>query len=74
MTDESSGRGSSGPDFGRTAGSGGGQIALDFEPPRRILTVLQLTKAVKGRLEREFDDVWVQGEIGNLKPHQSGHT
>lgn len=69
MTDDS--RGSGGPTDG---GGAQGQFSLDFAPPRRVLTVAQLTRAVKGKLEREFDDIWVQGEIGNLKPHQSGHT
>jgi len=63
-----------GADGGSPDGAGQGQFALDFAPPRRVLTVLQLTRAVKGRLEREFDDIWVQGELSNLKPHQSGHT
>jgi exodeoxyribonuclease VII large subunit len=71
MTDDSSRSG--GGDRGGSE-TGQGQFSLDFAPPRRVLTVMQLTRAVKGRLEREFDDVWVQGEIGNLKPHQSGHT
>ena len=39
-----------GADGGSPEDGGQGQFALDFAPPRRVLTVLQLTRAVKGRI------------------------
>lgn len=38
-----------------------------------ILTVTQLTQAIKMCLEGTFPSVWLQGEISNCKPHSSGH-
>jgi exodeoxyribonuclease VII large subunit len=38
-----------------------------------ILTVSQLTGQIRDRLEGEFADIWVQGEISNCKPAASGH-
>jgi exodeoxyribonuclease VII large subunit len=40
---------------------------------RRALTVSQLTDRIQGVLETEFLDVWVEGEISNLKLAPSGH-
>jgi exodeoxyribonuclease VII large subunit len=48
----------------RPAGSGG---------RRRALTVSQLTERIQGVLETEFLDVWVEGEVSNLKLASSGH-
>ncbi|VEN74453.1 Exodeoxyribonuclease 7 large subunit [Candidatus Desulfarcum epimagneticum] len=41
--------------------------------PAGILTVSQLTSGIKGILEREFDVVWVTGEISNFARPPSGH-
>lgn len=41
------------------------------DPP--ILTVSQLSNAIKLCLEKTFSLVWLQGEISNFKPHTSGH-
>lgn len=38
-----------------------------------ILTVSQLTNAVKQQLESTFPSVWLQGEVSNFKKHTSGH-
>jgi exodeoxyribonuclease VII large subunit len=38
-----------------------------------VLTVTQLTNAIKLCLESTFPSVWLQGEISNFKPHSSGH-
>jgi exodeoxyribonuclease VII large subunit len=38
-----------------------------------VLTVSQLTSAIKNQLETHFVQVKLQGEIANLKPHSSGH-
>ena len=42
-------------------------------PERRIYTVAELTREVRGLLEDRFDDVWVEGEISNLRSPSSGH-
>lgn len=39
---------------------------------REVLTVWQLTRAIKDMLET-LPTVWVQGEISNFKRHSSGH-
>ena len=56
------------------------QKGLDFggsaEPRdgrRPALTVSELTDRIQGVLETEFFDVWVEGEISNLKRADSGH-
>jgi exodeoxyribonuclease VII large subunit len=40
---------------------------------RRALTVSELTERIQGVLETEFVDVWVEGEVSNLKIASSGH-
>lgn len=40
---------------------------------RRALTVSELTERIQGVLETEFVDVWVEGEVSNLKIAASGH-
>jgi exodeoxyribonuclease VII large subunit len=40
---------------------------------RRALTVSELTERIQGVLETEFLDVWVEGEVSNLKLASSGH-
>jgi len=50
------------------------QLGFSFEAPaRRIWTVQDLVGAVRTRLEREYTDVFVEGEISNLRPAESGH-
>jgi exodeoxyribonuclease VII large subunit len=44
------------------------------DPGRRVLTVSELTEAVKDRLEAGFGGVWVEGEISNLRVQSSGHV
>lgn len=41
------------------------------EPP--VLTVSQLTSALKDLIEARFPDVWVAGEVSNFSRPQSGH-
>ena len=38
------------------------------------VTVAEITSRIKANLESEFRDVWVQGEISNLKVASSGHV
>jgi exodeoxyribonuclease VII large subunit len=40
---------------------------------RRILTVSQLTAGIKDLLESNLDEVWVEGEVSNLRLPPSGH-
>src|SRR5881398_415138 len=44
-----------------------------FQQTSKILTVGELTRAIRGTLETKFGAVWVQGEISNYKLHPSGH-
>ena len=48
---------------------------FDRPPPRvpLVLTVGELTRRLKGAVEPAFQDVWVGGEVGNLRRQQSGH-
>jgi len=39
-----------------------------------ILTVSQLSDILKGLVEEAFYEVWVEGEISNLKTYSSGHV
>ena len=41
--------------------------------PQRILTVSALTALVRDRLEKDFSDLWVEGEVSNLRTPSSGH-
>jgi exodeoxyribonuclease VII large subunit len=43
-------------------------------PFRYILTVSELTQEIKDILEDRFPDIWVEGEISNLRIPPSGHT
>jgi exodeoxyribonuclease VII large subunit len=47
---------------------------MDLFAERRILTVSQLTSLLRGVVEENFEQVWVQGEISNLALPQSGHA
>src|SRR5207244_10726841 len=44
-----------------------------FQKTTKVLTVAELTRAIRGTLETKFGAVWVQGEISNYKLHPSGH-
>ncbi|HKW15958.1 MAG TPA: exodeoxyribonuclease VII large subunit [Terriglobales bacterium] len=50
------------------------QLGLTFAAPeRKIWVVRDLVAAVRTRVEREYTDIWVEGEISNFKAHDSGH-
>ena len=54
------------------------QLGLSFESPatavtRRIWKVGDLVSEVRLHIEREYGDLWVEGEISNLRPAPSGH-
>jgi exodeoxyribonuclease VII large subunit len=44
-----------------------------FPQSTKVLTVAELTRAIRSTLETKFGAVWVQGEISNYKLHPSGH-
>jgi exodeoxyribonuclease VII large subunit len=50
-----------------------GQLGFTFQPARKIWTVRDLVGTVRTALEREYTDVWVEGEISNFRPSESGH-
>jgi exodeoxyribonuclease VII large subunit len=50
-----------------------GQVLFDFQSQRKIFSVSELSREIRNRLERDFSDVWVTGEISNLRPATSGH-
>jgi len=53
------------------------QMGLDFEPERpqkRIWPVQRLVAEARSLVEREFGDLWVEGEISNYRPAPSGHV
>ncbi len=51
------------------------QLGFTFEqaPARRIWRVADLVSAVRTTVERGYTDVWVEGEISNFRPSESGH-
>ncbi len=59
-----------------------GQLDFTFEAPkatpkaasRRIWTVVELVGNVRESVEREYADLWVEGEISNLRSAPSGHV
>jgi exodeoxyribonuclease VII large subunit len=52
------------------------QLDFTFQAPppaRRIWTVRDLVVAIRTKVEREYTDIWVEGEISNFRPAESGH-
>jgi exodeoxyribonuclease VII large subunit len=51
------------------------QLGFQFRAPeRRVWTVQALVAAVRSHIEREYSDCWVDGEISDLRIHDSGHV
>ena len=52
-----------------------GQLGFTFTVPlaRRIWRVADLVGAVRTTVERGYTDVWVEGEVSNFRPADSGH-
>lgn len=44
-----------------------------FHPARSVMTVSQLTSLIRQSIESQFADVWLEGEISNLRMPGSGH-
>jgi exodeoxyribonuclease VII large subunit len=49
------------------------QFPLNFAAERRIYKVSELSRRIRERLEAEFGDLWVEGEISNFRRAPSGH-
>jgi exodeoxyribonuclease VII large subunit len=52
------------------------QLGLFFEEPRRTRRtwlVHQLVAEARDLVEKEYGDIWVEGEISNFRPASSGH-
>jgi len=50
------------------------QLGLSFVPAgHRTWTVRALVAAIRTHVEREYTDIWVEGEISNFRAHESGH-
>ena len=55
---------------------GDSQFSFEFSaeaPSRRIYGVRELVATVRTYLEKGFPDVWVEGEVSNYRPAESGH-
>jgi exodeoxyribonuclease VII large subunit len=55
-----------------------GQLGFTFEeakpPQRRIWKVGELAAELRSEVERAFSDLWIEGEISDLRPAASGHV
>lgn len=50
------------------------QLGFTFRAPdRRVWAVRDLVSAARTHLEREYSDIWVEGEISNFRAQDSGH-
>ena len=50
------------------------QLGFSFRPPeRRVWAVRELVASVRSAIEREYSDVWTEGEISNFRAPDSGH-
>src|SRR6202142_1572076 len=48
-------------------------LLFDLQPERRVWKVSELTAEIGAILEGAFRDVWIEGEVSNYRPAQSGH-
>ena len=46
---------------------------ISDNPERQVYTVTEITRAIKFSFETEFPQVWIEGEISNLRIPSSGH-
>jgi len=49
------------------------QFELNLAPERKIWSVAELTARISGVLASQFSNLWVEGEVSNYRPAQSGH-
>ncbi len=47
--------------------------AIPAPAERKLWSVAELVSTLRGRVERDYADVWVEGEISNCRPAPSGH-
>ncbi|HKX61033.1 MAG TPA: exodeoxyribonuclease VII large subunit, partial [Verrucomicrobiae bacterium] len=47
---------------------------LPAPPTRRVLTISELTGNIRRLLEKEVGEIWVTGEVTNLRTQSSGHV
>ena len=53
----------------------GEQLGLMFAAPqRKVYAVRELVAALRTQVERSFTDIYVEGEISNYRPAESGHV
>jgi len=55
---------------------GDSQFSFEFSvaaPVRRIYGVRELVTEVRTHLEKGFPEIWVEGEVSNYRPAESGH-
>ncbi len=48
-------------------------MSTNYYTQPRVYSVSEIARLIRGKLESEFPEVWVQGEISNFKQHTSGH-
>src|SRR5580704_12339115 len=48
-------------------------LLFDLQPQKRVWKVSEITDQISAILEGTFPDVWVEGEVSNYRPAQSGH-
>src|SRR2546422_7364837 len=60
-------------DFGELFPTQPTQTAQPAQPARKILSVTELTGQIRRLLEEQVGQVWVTGEITNLRVQSSGH-
>jgi exodeoxyribonuclease VII large subunit len=48
-------------------------FATNLMPERRVWKVSEITARIRDLLEGQFTDVWIEGEVSNFRPAQSGH-
>jgi exodeoxyribonuclease VII large subunit len=46
---------------------------FDLVPERHVWTVSEINERIAGLIEGSFPDVWIEGEVSNCRPAQSGH-
>jgi exodeoxyribonuclease VII large subunit len=49
------------------------QFELNLAPERKIWSVAELTARIGWILSTQFSNLWVEGEVSNFRPAQSGH-
>ena len=49
------------------------QFELNLAPERKVWSVSELTARIRDTLAAQFSNLWVEGEVSNYRPAQSGH-